>query len=364
MDHLSLQIDSLSARELDRWRALAGRAAEPNPFFEAEFATFAARHLEGGPELVVVADGDEWLACVPVVRRRRWRRFPARWVISWRHPYSYLGTPLVDRDHCGPACAALVDALAAAPGGLVALELVDPDGPVGQGLAAALDERGRPQMRYGTYKRATLARRPEPTYLDDTLSRSRRKELRRQGRRLSEAVGGTAETRDVSSDAAAVEDFLALESSGWKGREATAMASLPAHAAFFREMCAAWRGRGRLDMLKLGTADRTAAMQCNLAAGDTLFCFKVAYDDELSRFSPGVQLELAAVDVFHAAGALALVDSCAEPDNELINGLWPDRRTLSTLIFPSAGVRGRMRMAMLQLAAAVRGRTRRERTAA
>ena len=112
-------------------------------------------------------------------------------------------------------------------------------------------------------------------------------------------------------------------------------------------------------MLTLGTADRAAAMQCNLTAGDTLFCFKVAYDDELARFSPGVQLELAAVDVFHAAGELALVDSCAEPDNELINGLWPDRRTLSTLVFPAAGVRGRMRLSALRLAAAVRRRTRR-----
>jgi len=124
-------------------------------------------------------------------------------------------------------------------------------------------------------------------------------------------------------------------------------------------MCAAWHARGRLQILTLGTADRAAAMQCNLTAGDTLFCFKVAYDDELARFSPGVQLELAAVDVFHAAGALALVDSCAEPDNELINGLWPDRRTLTTLVFPAAGARGRMRLSALGLGAAVRRRTRR-----
>jgi CelD/BcsL family acetyltransferase involved in cellulose biosynthesis len=359
VEHLSLHIDSLSARELDRWRALADRTAEPNPFFEAEFATLAARHLDGGPELVVVADGDEWVACLPVVRSDRWRRFPARWVISWRHPYSYLGTPLVDRDRCRPACAALVDALASAPGGLVALELVDPDGPVGQGLAAALAERRRPLMRYETHQRATLARRPEPTYLDDTLSRSRRKELRRQGRRLSEAVGEAAETRDTSTDASAVDAFLALESSGWKGREATAMESQSEHAAFFREMCATLRERGRLQMLTLGAPDRAVAMQCNLIAGDTLFCLKVAYDEELGRFSPGVQLEVAAVDAFHAADTLALVDSCAEPDNELINGLWPDRRTLSTLVFPAAGARGRMRLRALGLGAAIRRRTRR-----
>ena len=70
------------------------------------------------------------------------------------------------------------------------------------------------------------------------------------------------------------------------------------------------------------------------------------------------------MDVFHAAGALALVDSCADPDNELINGLWPDRRTLSTLIFPSAGARGRMRLATLRLGAAIRAPTRREKIAA
>ncbi len=359
MEHLRLQIDSLSPSELDRWRALAERAAEPNPFFEADFATLAARHLDGDPELAVVAEGDRWLACVPVVRSRRWRRFPARWVVAWRHPYSYLGTPLVDRERCRPACAALVDALATGRGGLVALELVDPNGPVGNGLAAALGERGRPLARLETHRRATLARRPEPTYLDDTLGRSRRKELRRQGRRIADAIGGAVTTRDVSSGTAAVEEFLALESSGWKGREATAMASHTADAAFFREMCAALRARGRLQMLTFGSAGRAAAMQCNLTAGDTLFCFKVAYDDELARFSPGVQLEVAAVEVFHAAGGLALVDSCAQPDNELINGLWPDRRTLSTLVFASAGVGGRTRLAVLRLAAAVRARARR-----
>ena len=114
-------------------------------------------------------------------------------------------------------------------------------------------------------------------------------------------------------------------------------------------------------MLSLGTTDRTAAMQCNLAAGDTLFCFKVAFDDDLARYSPGVQLELAAVEAFHDSAGLALVDSCAEPDNELINGLWPDRRTLSTLVFPAAGMAGRVRLAVLGLAAAIRRRTRRDR---
>ena len=40
-------------------------------------------------------------------------------------------------------------------------------------------------------------------------------------------------------------------------------------------------------------------MKCNVSAGDTLFCFKIAYDEELAHYSPGILLEAENVDVFH-----------------------------------------------------------------
>lgn len=83
----------------------------------------------------------------------------------------------------------------------------------------------------------------------------------------------------------------------------------------------------------------TVAMKCNLLAGDAVFCFKIAFDEEWARFSPGVLLEVENVERFHA-GEATWMDSCADPDNAMINRLWPDRRRISTLLVPCGGVFG------------------------
>src|SRR3712207_7988263 len=43
-----------------------------------------------------------------------------------------------------------------------------------------------------------------------------------------------------------------------------------------------------------------AAARLNLRAGDELFCFKIAHDETLRKFSPGMQVELAMIEHFHA----------------------------------------------------------------
>jgi CelD/BcsL family acetyltransferase involved in cellulose biosynthesis len=321
------------------WRRLADRAAEPNPFFEADYVLPAVRHLSSGPiSLAVVADGDEWIACLPVERRRRWRWYPGRWVVTWRHVYCFLGTPLVDTSRVEPALEHLMEAVSASGRGTwTALEWLDGGGHLRDALDGALAARRSRALGLEAFERAALRRRAEASYLQETLKPARRKELRRLGRRLEEELGEPVVLEDRAGDPDACEEFMRLEASGWKGRGGTALAADPAHAAFFREVCAAFAARGRLQLLRLGTPDRAVAMQCNLIAGGTLFCFKVAYDETLARWSPGVQLEARAVDVFHGRTDVALADSCADPDNELINRMWPDRRAITTLVVPPRG---------------------------
>jgi CelD/BcsL family acetyltransferase involved in cellulose biosynthesis len=86
--------------------------------------------------------------------------------------------------------------------------------------------------------------------------------------------------------------------------------------------------------------DRPAALKCNLIARDEVFCFKIAYDESLARFSPGVQLEERMVEVFHGDMGGRVLDSCADPDNDMINRLWPDRRPLVSWAIPAAGAAG------------------------
>ena len=321
-------------RSIEPWRSLATRVSEPNPFFEADFALAAARHLgEHGVSLLVAADGDEWRGCLPVRRRMGWRRMPGRWLAGWRHVYAFLGTPLLEAGTELPALEAMLAAGDRLGPRLLVLEWLGRDGPAAAALAEASASRGGEGPIYDSFERAAIDRRPEATYLDG-LSSSRRKELRRLGRRLEETVGGAVATVDRAGSRAAVEGFLALEESGWKGRARTAMASDATHARFLHEVCATFSSAGRLELLALEGGGHTLAMQCKLLAGDCLFSFKVAHDEAYGRYSPGVQLELAAIEAFHDRDGATRMDSCADPGNELINRLWPDRVRLITTALP------------------------------
>jgi hypothetical protein len=82
-------------------------------------------------------------------------------------------------------------------------------------------------------------------------------------------------------------------------------------------------------------------MQCNLLAGGVVFTFKIAHDERVRRLGPGVALEVDLLQRFHADPALSSMDSCAAHDNEMINRLWPDRRTVSTTLIPTGTPLGR-----------------------
>jgi CelD/BcsL family acetyltransferase involved in cellulose biosynthesis len=334
-------LHELTPTDLESWTALAERSAEPNPFYEPDFVMAAAGPEP--PELLAIDDADGPLLRLPTAPRR-WRRgLPA--LAAWRTPYTYLGTPLVRRGAEAAAAEALLEAAHdVGRRSLLILERSRADGPFGAALAAV--HGGMDRRVELARERACLNRRPDADYLADMRPHHRR-DHERQRRRLAERLGGELETRDRAGDEAAVERFLDLEAAGWKG--ATAMKAT-GDADFFRQVCARFAAAGRLELLELGAGERVAAMKCNLRAGDGLFAFKIAFDDSLAKFSPGIQLELDCVRRFDGSGA-AWFDSCAEPDNKMINRLWPDRRRLQTLIYSDRGVRGRVAGLAVTLAA-------------
>lgn len=351
-------LEDVTEREIGAWEELACLAVEPNPFFEPQFVRAAARWLPSdGVALLVAADDDGWRACLPVARSSRWRRFPGPWLAGWRHPYCFLGTPMVDRERCHQALEALVAAIRKSDQmRLFAFEWMGAGGPVEHTLEKINADQRVSALTYETFVRAALHRRPDGAYLSATLSSSRRKELRRLKRRLGEELQEPIEVRDRADDPRAYEDFLRLEASGWKGARGTALGSSQGHAAFFVELCERFHRDGRLQLLTLGTQGKAVAMQCNLLSGNAVFCFKVAYDEQLGRYSPGVQLEVASVEVFHAQTSASVMDSCAAADNDLINRLWPDRRTLTTIVLPGPGLAGHASRRALGAGAALRRR--------
>jgi CelD/BcsL family acetyltransferase involved in cellulose biosynthesis len=341
----------LPVRQVDdqlraRWSELASIAIEPNPFFEPETVLPAARLLPGGErtQLLIVESRQELLFVMPVVSTSGFRRVPVPAVASWHHDHSFLGTPLVAPDaveHSWSAALHHLRAVRAAP--WMVLPLLPKAGPVVEGLTAAVIGRRLRVTSFDPHRRAVVHRRAAPTYLDQTIGARRLKNLRRLRRRLGERLAADVVT--VNQAAAgrlhtARETFLTIEASGWKGRTGGALACRTGDEAFFRELCEGFADAGRLQLWTLGSVEHAVAASCNLLARDAVFHFKIAYDEDFAHFSPGVQLELDMIHAFHEDARLQFLDSCTAPGHNVSDDLYPDTRSLQTLLIPLYGPRG------------------------
>lgn len=322
-----LTLTDLTPRDISAWDELASAAISPNPFMEPDYVLPSA-HAWGVDDVgvLVVRHGRDWVGAVPVRQARSWKGVPGRCLTIWRHAYCYLGTPLVAGDDPAAVLAALLSRALTASG-CMALEMVDADGPLNPALAEALETQARPIL-LSRLERAVLER--VNGNFDLQLSASHRKSYGRRRRQLEGAVGPLT-TRDDSHNPDASSRFLEIESTGWKGDHGTAMACIPGHGEWFSEVCHRFAAKERLLMLSLANDQHTVAMRCNLIVGDVLFGLEGCFDEAFGRYSPGIQLELAAVEHLNSTG-YRFEDSCTAPDNSTLNRLWPGRRQLQTVM--------------------------------
>jgi CelD/BcsL family acetyltransferase involved in cellulose biosynthesis len=193
-----------------------------------------------------------------------------------------------------------------------------------------LKRSGRQQAEFGRHQRALLAPgAARERYIERTVSSGRRKELRRQRRRLAEIAPVTFVPSDGSSAVAdALKDFLIIEASGWKGLAGTAAASDAATCQFMNIAVAALAAEGCARIDRLMVNGRAIAVAITLMSGDTAWCWKIAYSEEHARFSPGVQIMVDLTERLLVDRGIARVDSCATADHPMINHIWRERLEL------------------------------------
>ncbi|MCX7313648.1 MAG: GNAT family N-acetyltransferase [Hyphomicrobiales bacterium] len=254
-------------------------------------------------------------------------------VAGWVHHYGPLGTPLVDRDEPEAVIGAWLDHLCHDPAipPLLLLPLIPEHGAFAASLDAVVARGGHRNVAFGRHERALLTPGMQrPNYLERSMSAAKRKSLRRQRRRLQDIAPVIFETATTATGATdALSEFLALEASGWKGRAGTAIAGQPAIKAFVQNAVIglAAEGKARIDRLVLNGAAIAATL--TLSSGDTAWCWKIAYNEELARSSPGVQLICDLTESLLAAPEPLRVDSCATAGHPMIDHIWRERMTMS-----------------------------------
>jgi CelD/BcsL family acetyltransferase involved in cellulose biosynthesis len=286
----------------------------------------------------------ELIGLMPVRIERGYAHLPVRFVQNWRHHHNFLGTPLVAAGRESAFWTALLGALDAAPwaSGFFHLNKIVEDGPVHRGLREAAARLGRPCDIVQRSERAMLASALSPDeYYQQAVRKKKRKELKRLSARLAELGIVAFERLGADGDADGwCAQFLALEASGWKGRQGSALAQDPATDAFFRDVITGARAAGRLEAIRLTLDGRPIAMLVNFPTPPGAFSFKIAIDEDFARFSPGVLIQIENLAVLGNPD-IAWTDSCAVEDHAMINSLWRERRSIVRVSVPLSGRRRR-----------------------
>jgi CelD/BcsL family acetyltransferase involved in cellulose biosynthesis len=321
------------------WRDLAGRALEPNVFYDPAFALAAAPVFGADAGAVLVWSQTPPQRLVGLFPLRIERRYGVMTTLTgWTHPYAPLGVPLVDRDEADAAIGAFLNHVEAEPKlpKLVMLPLIARDGAFAAALARVLARHNGASAHFGDHARALLAPSERANYLDH-VSHKKLKELRRQRRRIEQTGAVTfVSAREPATIAPALADYLMLEASGWKGRAGTAARQSADVLHFVQSAIAALSAENRVRIGRLTRGDMPLAAAITLRAGDRAWFWKIAYDEAHASFSPGVQLTLDITKELLADGALAQTDSCATADHPMIDHLWRERLALADmLIAPS-----------------------------
>jgi hypothetical protein len=286
---------------IEKWKRLADAAVEPNPYHDPRFLVTSARQRAdaGGLQLALVEGESDLLAVLAFSVTNAFSATTVR-ALSTRGPFmDQIGDirhPLVSPSAPVETWMCLLGGLRSSNlPGLLLLENFPGDGPLAASLNEAVTRLGIPVLERARDERAVAIRAD----LDDDsqslfdLAHSRassRKQRARAFASLERAVGGGVRMEDRSSDPAAIDEFLDLEASGWKGdpnRGGRAL-RLVGHDRWFSAVASAFREDGKLVVLAL-TDDRrdTIYLTVSFRAGAGVVGCLDTFDERFSEFSAG-----------------------------------------------------------------------------
>jgi hypothetical protein len=321
---------------------LSHRAMEPNIFFSARLLAPAMPRVEDKQvRFALIRDDDSRRSrlrlLMPFTVERPGFAVGAPIIRTWANPFGPLGTPLVDAEDAAETIDNLLEVLALPQARLPSV-LVVPEvrlnGRFAQLAKAVAIGRDLPVAVTDSVARPMLESLQDgETYLRDAVSSHHLREMRRQWRQLEKLGSLTySVARQPEEIRLRMEEFLALEAKGWKGRKRSALISDRYRAAFARE---AITNLAEVDAVRIHTIDldgrAIASIIVFLMAGEA-FTWKTAYDETYSQHSPG-KLLIMHLTSWHLDDAnIVRTDSCAVPDHPIMSRLWREREEVGNLI--------------------------------
>jgi hypothetical protein len=285
------ELDALDSSSLGAWDALARRLPSANPFATPQFVLPAARWLtpRHRPMVVMIEragnGGKELIGLGCFTRERPGWRIPVQHLRSYHTLHTFRSGMLCAPGESVAVARALLDHAEGRNSFAHAIEFhnVPAACPVFSALRDNACEAGGSWFERHRFERPVLdlgaGISPLAGFPDSTL-----KDLRRCRRRLAER--GEVGFR-VRHGMEAVQEHMRLEHAGWKGANGTSLLSSAEQAGFFRELSARFEEAGAIVFAETLCDGKVIASSSNLLLGDTLNAFKIGWDPEFAKSSPG-----------------------------------------------------------------------------
>ncbi len=266
--------------------------------------------------------------------------FPVPIAQSWDNGFLFSGIPLIGRDDPQTAISdLLINARQELGVKAVLFKKVQCHSSFDLALTQLRQNNIADHHLFNVHERAALdCNQDYDSWFGENFSRKRRKEYRRMRNRLAEM--GTLQSRVLQQGDPVeqwVEEFLKLEKSGWKGRKGTAIACSKEKTAHLRHALPEMAQNGSLLFWTITLNDKPVASLFGFLEHNQVWLGKMAFDETLAQYSPGVLVILDASKDLFARENITMADSSADPDHPMINNIWRDRIRIADYLIATPG---------------------------
>jgi CelD/BcsL family acetyltransferase involved in cellulose biosynthesis len=318
------------------WDDLWRRSDATTPLLRAELIAQWMDHFAARARFraVVVEDGGQWVAALPLVGRR------AAWMLSAGatvgNPWSSHADLLWDsaRTADGLVGDALVRASARLPWPLLWLEGALVNAPQWRALRAALGRAGMTTVCRRRWHTGRLSVDRDWQACRRRWSHAHRRQLARSFKRLA-ARGDVAlqfcdrlPPDEVESQ---LRRAMEVEDAGWKGAAGTSVLGTPGMFDFLLRQARQLAEWGQLALATLDCGPAAVACCYGLAAKGVFHSCKIGYDPRWADCSPGQLLRYCLLERFHAGGEYRAWDFVG-PLNDAQRRWRPDEHLVGRLM--------------------------------
>jgi CelD/BcsL family acetyltransferase involved in cellulose biosynthesis len=267
---------------------------------------------EGRVAVLVAREGERGVAALPLQRRTtRVAGLPVQSLefAANLHTFRFDFVLPADRDP-GPLVEALLDR--ALDGGPRPDVLFFKDLPLDSPTLGALEQfarrRGLGVARENERLSAYVLTDGEWETYFKTLSKSMRSSLRRLRKRCLEAGAVMERVGDGPQAIGLLEEGLALEAEGWKGRGGTAILASPEETSFYRGLVRRLEGTGRIEQYSLRLGSRLIGWDLCVTQAGACHDLKTAYAEDQALLGPGFALQMAMMERLFQAPEVCIYD--------------------------------------------------------